>query len=85
MSTSVEDSKTVTSYQVISIEKTAAPEGMPGNNWHRYVIGRGTTRIEGYKPGTLKAVTKHAEAAAEELNARSFKGYSAYAPRQQKK
>lgn len=85
MSTPVENSKPVNTYQVISVEKTKAPEGMPGDNWHHYVIGRGVTKIEGYKPGTLKAVTKYAEACAEDLNARSFKGYSAYAPRQQKK
>lgn len=85
MSTSMENSKPVTAYQVLSVEKTDAPEGMPGDNWHHYVIGRGTTKIEGYKPGTLKAVTQHAETCAEELNARAFKGYSAYAPRQQRK
>lgn len=68
-------------YSVITVEKAATPEGMPGNNWHRYVIGQGTSKIEGIKPGTLKAVTEHAEAVAEDLNSRTGKGGSTYAPR----
>ncbi len=68
-------------YQVITVEKTLPPSGMPGDNWHRYVIGQGTSKIEGKKPGTLKAVTQHAEAVAEDLNFRAGKGGSTYAPR----
>jgi len=68
-------------YQVITVEKTLPPEGLPGDNWHRYVIGQGTSKIEGKKPGTLKSVTLHAEAVAEDLNLRSGKGSSTYAPR----
>ena len=85
MSTSVENTKHATTYHVVSVEKSEAPEGMPGNNWHRYVIGRGTSKIEGFRPGTLKAVTKHATECVEELNARAFRGYSTYAPRNNKK
>jgi hypothetical protein len=71
-------------YRVISVEKTDPPEGMPGKNWHRYVIEQGTSRIEGFRPGTLKSVTEHAETCAEDLNNRGVRGYSAYAPRKQK-
>jgi hypothetical protein len=85
MNTESQENALQQKYTVVSVEKAEPPEGMPGNNWHRYVIGRGTSRIEGYKPGTLKAVTKHAEECAEDLNARAFKGYSAYAPRNKKK
>lgn len=85
MSTSTDSIKPATFYQVASVEQADAPEGMPGDNWHRYVISRGTSQIEGYRPGTLKAVTEHAKFCADELNARAFKGYSAYLPRQQKK
>lgn len=67
-------------YQVVSVEKTATPEGLPGDNWHRYVIGQGTSKIEGTKPGTLKAVTEHAETVAEDLNSRTGRGGSTYAP-----
>ncbi len=70
-----------TKYRVVTVEKMAAPEGMPGDNWHRYVIGQGSSSIEGKKPGTLKAVTLHAETVAEDLNSRTGKGGSTYAPR----
>jgi hypothetical protein len=71
-------------YRVISVEKTTAPEGMTGDNWHLYVVGQGASRIEGKKPGTLKSVTAHAEAFAEDLNSRTGKGGSTYAPRKKK-
>lgn len=74
-------------YNVVTVEKIETPEGMPGNNWHRYVIGRGNSKIEGTKPGTLKSVTEHAESVAEDLNSRAQKGGSYFAPsnRQNKK
>lgn len=68
-------------YQVVTVEKTSAPDGMPGDNWHRYVIGQGTSKIEGKKPGTLKAVTEHAETVADDLNSRTSRSGSTYAPR----
>lgn len=68
-------------YHVVSVEKTTAPEGLPGDNWHRYIIGQGSSRIEGKKPGSLKAVTEHAETVVEDLNSRKGRGGSTYAPR----
>ena len=68
-------------YEVVSIEKTDPPDGMPNGDWHRYVIGRGGSVIEGFQPGSLKAVTRYVEAYVEELNARSIKGFSAYTSR----
>lgn len=84
MTTEQAASRRANLYQVISVEKTTPPEGMTGNNWHRYVIGQGDSRIEGLRSGTLKAVTAHAESCVEELNNRGVRGYSAYAPRKQK-
>jgi hypothetical protein len=72
-------------YQVISVEKTDPPAGMEDGNWFHYVIGQGTSKIEGTRMGTLKGVTKHAEEFAENLNLRGTKGYSAYTSRSQKK
>lgn len=72
-------------YRVISVEKTSPPEGMPDGSWYRYVIGQGTSRIEGTRLGTLKAVTRHAEEFAENLDTRTSTGYSAYVSRKQKK
>jgi hypothetical protein len=72
-------------YRVISVEKAKAPEGMTGKNWHRYVVGQGTSRIEGLRTGTLKAVTEHVENWVQELNERGVRGYSSFSPRNQKK
>jgi hypothetical protein len=71
-------------YRMITVEKISSPEGMPGSDWHRYVIGQGRSRIEGMKPGTLKAVTEYAEEFAENLNSRASGKYSTYAPRKKK-
>jgi hypothetical protein len=58
-------------YKVVMVEKIATPKGMPGNNWHRYVIRRDKSVVEGMRPGTLDSVTQHAESAVENLNLRS--------------
>lgn len=58
-------------YEVVMVKKITTPGGMPGNNWHRYVIRRDKSEIEGMKPGTLNSVTQHAESVAEDLNLRS--------------
>jgi len=84
MSTEPQDSTRKNRYRVVSVEKTDPPEGMPGSNWHRYVIGQGRSKIEGLKPGSLKTVTQHAETVAEDLNARAAGSNSAYAPRKRK-
>ena len=61
-------------YQVTSVEKTTAPEGMLGDNWYHYVIRRDKQVIDGKKPGSLKDVTEHAESVAELINSRHLKG-----------
>lgn len=76
-----ENESNIYKFHVVSVEKTTAPEGLPGDNWHRYVIGQGSSKIEGIKPGTLKAVTQHAEEVVEDLNSRKGRGTSTYAPR----
>jgi len=76
-----ENDTSIRKYRVVTVEKTTPPEGLPGDNWCRYVIGQGTSKIEGKKPGTLEDVMQHAETAVEELNSRSGKGGMTYAPR----
>jgi hypothetical protein len=71
-------------YHVESVEKTTPPDGMPEGNWHRYIIARGRSKIEGFRPGSLQTVTQHAETVAEGLNERSFKGSSPYVSRTRK-
>lgn len=61
-------------YQVITVEKTIAPEGMAGDDWYRYVIQKGdsiNSLMECKKTGSLKTVTEHAEEQAELINART--------------
>lgn len=65
-------------FKVISIDKTEAPSGMSGDNWFRYVIGQGTSKIEGLTMGSKKNVTEHAEAIAFDLNGRSKGGGAAH-------
>jgi len=78
----LEDETIIIKYQVISIDKIDTPEGMPDGDWYCYVIGSGNSKIDGKKPGTLKDVTQHAEAIAEDLNLRSQSKKSVYAPKQ---
>jgi len=78
----LEGETVIAKYQVISIDKIDTPKGMPEGDWYCYVIGYGSQRIDGKKPGTLKNVTQHAEAVAEDLNLRSQSKKSVYAPKQ---
>ena len=71
-------------YKVISVEKADPPAGMTGDNWYQYIISAGNSKVIGCKPGTLNAVTEHAETAAADLNARASRVGSIYAPRSKK-
>ena len=71
MSTVTNDDTYEDEYHVISVEETNLPEGILVGNWHRYVIGRGKSRIEGFKPGSLDSVTEHAKSVAEDINERA--------------
>jgi hypothetical protein len=72
-----EDKKDYT-YKVVTVEKTAAPKGLAGDDWHHYVIGCGDSFVEGDKTGTLKDVTAHAKDLAERISARTDKHGTTY-------
>lgn len=72
-------------YRVDAVELAEAPEGMPKDEWHSYVIVRGKSKIEGLKPGTRFDVMQHAEEVAEGLNERFKKGSTAYVSSRKKK
>ncbi|MCW9025368.1 MAG: hypothetical protein OQK73_11915 [Gammaproteobacteria bacterium] len=72
-------------YQVISVEKTTPPSGLPGDNWYRYVIGQGRSKIDGLKRGSLQAVTQHAESVVDDMNERNNRGGSTYTARRPNK
>lgn len=68
-------------YELISVDKAETPAGMEGDNWYRYVLGQGTSKIEGLRSGSLKSVTQHAENYSNELNERIRSGGSTYSTR----
>jgi len=85
MTIELKDSKTGVQYRVISVKKTATPEGLPEGNWYRYIIGQGRSKIKGLRPGTLETVTDHAKSVANDLNARGSRGFSYAVTRKSKK
>lgn len=60
-----------TKYEVASVEKIDAPEGLTGNDWYRYTIIFDGRSIEGMKQGSHYDIARHAEEFAENLNNRS--------------
>lgn len=84
MSASAVKNLLLSKYYVESVEKTDPPDTNSDANWYRYVIGRGTSKIAGMRPGNLTDVTQHAESIAEDLNSRVTNTSATYAPRKQK-
>lgn len=70
------------SYCVESVERADPPKGIVGDDWYRYIIARGKMQITGLKPGSLQAVTEHAEVTVEDLNSRLSRNSSTnYVPK----
>lgn len=61
-------SASIREFCVVSVEKTAAPQGLEGDDWYRYVIRRDEGQIVGTRRGTADQVTLHAREYAEALN-----------------
>lgn len=57
-------------YGVVSIERSEAPSGTEGKNWYSYVIAQGPNVIQGYRQGSLKAVTEAVDEVVGQLNER---------------
>ncbi len=57
-------------YGIVSIKRSEPPEGTEGKNWYSYVISLGPNVIQGYRKGTLKAVTEAVEEVVVQLNER---------------
>lgn len=64
-------------YRLASVSKAAAPTGADGANWCQYVIEGGASPITGWRQGSVRDVTRFAQASADELNERSA-GKSVY-------
>ncbi len=64
-------STTGSHYEIVSIRRTEAPQGMEGSNWYKYVVSfEGNTNLQGYRQGTLGAVTTSVEEFIAQLNER---------------
>jgi len=55
-------------YHLVSVDRTAAPEGINGRDWCRYIIARHCSTIVGYRRGTAQQVTQYTRHHAEELS-----------------
>lgn len=71
MGTEINDDTNEDEYHVVSVEEADPPEDILAGNWYRYVIGKGKSKIEGFKPGSMKSVTEHAKNIAEDINERA--------------
>ncbi len=65
------DRRLKATYNLISVDPTAAPEGIDARHWCRYIIARDASTVVGYRRGTAQQVTQHARYCVEELNARA--------------
>ena len=59
-------------YCVVSVQKTTAPTLGKPEDWYRYTIVGGKSRITGLHRGTLAEVTEYAEECADAFNVRSM-------------
>lgn len=57
-------------FKVISVTKSAGPEGNDKKDWYRYVISQGNDPIIGFRRGTRQSVVAAAEAVVFSLNER---------------
>jgi len=59
-------------YRIDSVKPSNPPPGMDGNNWHCYVIVKGSNSIRGYRPGSHRVVMSAVEEIVTQLNERRF-------------
>ncbi len=62
--------------EVIEVEKVNGPGGADGDDWYRYVLARGSSRITGFHRGTLAEVAEYAAESVAAYNERSQRGKS---------
>ena len=62
------------SYRVESVEKAEMPAGTEGDDWYRYVLLSGNSRLTGFHRGSRAEVEEYASHWVEEYNLRSSRG-----------
>jgi hypothetical protein len=60
----------VETYRLISIDRTAAPNGDAGDDWLVYRIAQGNSTVTGYRRGTLQSVGTEIERMVNSVNER---------------
>ncbi|MGA7979989.1 MAG: RNA-binding protein [Chromatiaceae bacterium] len=65
-------------YQVASVEKATPPNGSHGDDWYRYVLSSGRSRITGFHRGSSAEVWEYAATCADAFNQRSTKSKSSH-------
>lgn len=61
----------IQTYEVVSVKRSAAPSGMEGSDWYKYVIAFGGSKsIQGCRQGKLSAVTEAVEEIVAQMNER---------------
>ena len=59
------------SYSLAEVEIAESPDGNNEEDWYRYVLVRGASRITGYHRGTLTEVTEYANECIGQINDRN--------------
>jgi RNA recognition motif-containing protein len=72
-------------FEVTEVKKVEGPGGSGGNDWYRYVLSQGASRITGFHRGTLEEVTEYAVECGAAFNERNQSGRSTYAYARRKK
>jgi hypothetical protein len=57
-------------FELVSIQKAAAPSGGEGSDWFSYRIAQGSNTITGYRQGTLSAIKEAVQEIITGLNER---------------
>jgi hypothetical protein len=66
-------------FVVDSVAKVAEPNGGTGDDWYRYELAGGLTRITGYHRGSPEEVMAYAQNCAQDFNLRNATGKSSRA------
>jgi len=84
MSSNMTGCETADHFILVSVDKSEAPAGTQGDNWYRYVIERGNSKIVGNMCGSLQKVKQKVSDYVDNLNERvaSPKGRSPWSPTQ---
>jgi len=62
-------------FRLVSINRTSAPSGAAGNDWHIYRIAQGPNVMVGYRRGSMAGVTADVEQIVTGLNDRRIPRY----------